>query len=177
MDQLAFSCSLTAVLLHRVRRAAGDDAQQALLHAAGSPRTLEYLMDLGNWVSYDEVIALWEAGAELTGDPQFARHIGEDFVGRLAGSGNSAVLRQLGSPEGLVRKIALAGHRFSTAADLAAAEVREGYVLERPERLGSTLELVDRLSGVAAHAVTALENGRLVDHITFQARHDQLTGA
>jgi diguanylate cyclase (GGDEF)-like protein len=30
---------------------------------------------------------------------------------------------------------------------------------------------------VAAHAVTALENGRLVDQITHQASHDQLTGA
>ena len=50
-------------------------------------------------------------------------------------------------------------------------------VAERPERLARTAELVDRLSGVAAHAVTALENGRLVDHITHQARHDHLTGA
>ena len=29
---------------------------------------------------------------------------------------------------------------------------------------------------MAAHAVAALENGRLVDHITHQANHDQLTG-
>jgi diguanylate cyclase (GGDEF)-like protein len=50
-------------------------------------------------------------------------------------------------------------------------------VVERGERLASRPELVDRLSGVAAHAVTALENGRLVDHITHQARHDSLTGA
>jgi diguanylate cyclase (GGDEF)-like protein len=45
-----------------------------------------------------------------------------------------------------------------------------------PERLAKSPELCDRLSGVAAHAVIALENGRLVDHITHQARHDQLTG-
>ena len=49
-------------------------------------------------------------------------------------------------------------------------------VRERPERLADTPELRDRLSGVAAHAVIALENGRLVDRITYQARHDQLTG-
>ena len=49
-------------------------------------------------------------------------------------------------------------------------------VRERPERLANTPEVRDRLSGVAAHAVIALENGRLVDHITYQARHDQLTG-
>ena len=45
-----------------------------------------------------------------------------------------------------------------------------------PERLEQTPELGNRLSGVAAHAVTALENGRLVDRITHQARHDHLTG-
>jgi diguanylate cyclase (GGDEF)-like protein len=44
------------------------------------------------------------------------------------------------------------------------------------ERLADTPELRDRLSGVAAHAVQALQNGRLIDHITHQATHDQLTG-
>jgi predicted signal transduction protein with EAL and GGDEF domain len=76
-----FSCSLTAVAIHRVRRLAGAGGPARLLEAAGSPRTLEYLVDISH-------------------------------------------------------------------------------------------ELADRLSGVAAHAVTALENGRLVDHITHQARHD-----
>jgi diguanylate cyclase (GGDEF)-like protein len=49
-------------------------------------------------------------------------------------------------------------------------------VRHSPGRLQPGPELGDRLSGVAAHAVTALENGRLVDHITHQARHDRLTG-
>jgi diguanylate cyclase (GGDEF)-like protein len=48
-------------------------------------------------------------------------------------------------------------------------------VCEGPERLQPSQELRDRLSGVAAHAVTALENGRLVDRITHQAQHDHLT--
>jgi diguanylate cyclase (GGDEF)-like protein len=48
--------------------------------------------------------------------------------------------------------------------------------MDRPERLVHSPELVDRLSGVAAQALIALENGRLVDRITHQARHDQLTG-
>jgi diguanylate cyclase (GGDEF)-like protein len=37
-------------------------------------------------------------------------------------------------------------------------------------------ELLDRLSGVAAQATTALQNGRLVDQITHKALHDELTG-
>ncbi|MHB1569285.1 MAG: diguanylate cyclase domain-containing protein, partial [Solirubrobacteraceae bacterium] len=49
-------------------------------------------------------------------------------------------------------------------------------VRERSERLRLTDDLLDRLSGVAAQATTALQNGRLVDVITHHALHDQLTG-
>jgi hypothetical protein len=47
---------------------------------------------------------LRQALLELTGDPSFARRVGEDFVSALAGSANSSVLRSLGSPEALLRK-------------------------------------------------------------------------
>jgi diguanylate cyclase (GGDEF)-like protein len=36
--------------------------------------------------------------------------------------------------------------------------------------------LRDRLSGVAAQAITALQNGRLLDEVSHQALHDPLTG-
>ena len=49
-------------------------------------------------------------------------------------------------------------------------------VTDNPGRLMPTADLLDRLSGVAAQATTALQNGQLVDQITYQALHDQLTG-
>ena len=49
-------------------------------------------------------------------------------------------------------------------------------VMDMPGRLNPTPDLLDRLSGVAAQATTALQNGRLVDQITHQALHDDLTG-
>jgi diguanylate cyclase (GGDEF)-like protein len=49
-------------------------------------------------------------------------------------------------------------------------------VFDRPERLKMTADLLDRLSGVAAQATTALQNGHLLDEMTHQALHDQLTG-
>jgi diguanylate cyclase (GGDEF)-like protein len=49
-------------------------------------------------------------------------------------------------------------------------------VFDRAERLKPTSDLIDRLSGVAAQATTALQNGRLLDEMTHQATHDQLTG-
>ena len=45
-----------------------------------------------------------------------------------------------------------------------------------PERLRPSPDLLDRLSGVAAQATTALQNGRLVERFRHQALHDQLTG-
>jgi diguanylate cyclase (GGDEF)-like protein len=50
------------------------------------------------------------------------------------------------------------------------------WVTSGPERLEPTPDLLDRISGVAAQATSALQNGRLVDEITHQALHDQLTG-
>jgi diguanylate cyclase (GGDEF)-like protein len=50
------------------------------------------------------------------------------------------------------------------------------WVSTGAERLRPSADLLDRLSGVAAQATSALQNGRLVDQITHQARHDQLTG-
>jgi len=54
---------------------------------------------------------------------------------------------------------------------ILTASVRTG-----PHRLKPSPDLLNRLSGVAAQATTALQNGRLVDRITHQALHDELTG-
>jgi len=130
-DGKDFSCSLTAVLIARVREAAGDEAVAQLLQETSSPRSLEYLEDIGNWVSYDEVIALWQAGARITGDPQFARHAGEDTVKQLGSSSTSTVLRSLGSPEALLRQLAVATNRFSGVAELEATDLRPGFAKVR----------------------------------------------
>src|SRR3954468_545994 len=113
-----FSCALTAVLIHRVRTVAGEEGVRRLLAEARSPRELAYLQDIANWVSYDELIALWRAGAVVTNDPEFARHAGEDTVRRLGTSGTSTMLRTLGSPEALIERIGVASHRFSVVATL-----------------------------------------------------------
>jgi diguanylate cyclase (GGDEF)-like protein len=47
---------------------------------------------------------------------------------------------------------------------------------DRPGRLSWSPELSARIAGVAAQATVALENGRLLDVVTHQARHDRLTG-
>jgi diguanylate cyclase (GGDEF)-like protein len=72
------------------------------------------------------------------------------------------------------------GAKATIIVPLATADSLLGLlvvsVTERPDRLKPGPELLDRLSGVAAQATTALQNGALVDQITHQALHDQLTG-
>jgi diguanylate cyclase (GGDEF)-like protein len=62
------------------------------------------------------------------------------------------------------------------ATDDALLGILTVSVREGAHRLKPNSDLLNRLSGVAAQATTALQNGRLVDRITHQAMHDQLTG-
>jgi diguanylate cyclase (GGDEF)-like protein len=49
-------------------------------------------------------------------------------------------------------------------------------VTERPERLRPEEDLMQRLTGVAALAAPAMQNGLLVDQLRYKASHDGLTG-
>ncbi|HEV3045948.1 MAG TPA: sensor domain-containing diguanylate cyclase, partial [Solirubrobacteraceae bacterium] len=49
-------------------------------------------------------------------------------------------------------------------------------VTERPERLRPDKDLMQRLTGVAALAAPAMQNGLLVDQLRYKASHDGLTG-
>ena len=54
---------MSAVLLARVAAFGGQEAVYEVLRLAGSPRSVAYLMDITNWIAYDEGVALWQAGA------------------------------------------------------------------------------------------------------------------
>jgi diguanylate cyclase (GGDEF)-like protein len=121
-----FSCSLSAVMIGRLHDHGGNAAVARLLAEAESPRTAEYLLDTGNWISYAEAVALWRAGTRITRHPQFARAVGEDAGRRLNASPVAALLRSLGSPEEVYRRIADSSSRFSTVARLRAVAVAPG---------------------------------------------------
>ena len=123
----AYSCSLSAVLLARVWRVAGDIGVRQLLERVHSPRSLEYLQDISNWISFDEAVALWDAGEAITRDSHFARHVGEDASKALAATSTATLLRALGSNEENLRHLDVSSQRWSTAARVWAVEVRPGY--------------------------------------------------
>jgi diguanylate cyclase (GGDEF)-like protein len=123
-----FSCSMSAVLLARVAAFGGQEAVQEVLRLAGSPRSVDYLTDITNWIAYDEAVALWRAGARVTHHPDFARAVGVDAAERLGSSQIAAMLRSLGSPENAYVAVAKGAAEFSTVTRLEVTEGGPGFV-------------------------------------------------
>src|SRR5215207_7772017 len=130
-EERHLACTLSSVLVRRVRRTCGEEGLAELLERAGSQRTVAYLDDLTNWLSFDEAMALFRAAAELTGDPQIARRAGEETIAQHAGTPVATLMRSLGSPEEIYRQITQAGSKFSTVSILEAVEVAPGRAVIR----------------------------------------------
>src|SRR4051794_20848582 len=124
-------CSMSSVLVRRVRAVSGDDGVAALLIRAASPRTAAYLEDTGNWIDYQEAIDLFEAAAELTGDPEIGLRVGEDMVRQHAGTSVATLLRSLGSPEAILEQVAVTVTKFSTVTAMEPLEVGPGHASVR----------------------------------------------
>jgi diguanylate cyclase (GGDEF)-like protein len=122
-----FSCSMSAVLLARVEAFGGARAVAEVLETAGSQRSVDYLSDIVNWISYDEAIALLRAGTRVTCHPQFARAVGEDAARRLKGSPIAALFRSLGSAENVYRQIATSATKYSIVTKLETVDVGPGF--------------------------------------------------
>jgi diguanylate cyclase (GGDEF)-like protein len=128
-----FAGTLSSVLVRRMRRTLGEEGLMQLLERSGSKRTVAYLDDLTNWISYDEAMALFAAAAELTGDPQIARRVGEETVAQHAGTPVATLMRSLGSPDAIYSAMAQAGSKFTTASVLEAVEVTPGRAVIREQ--------------------------------------------
>jgi diguanylate cyclase (GGDEF)-like protein len=122
-----FSCSMSAVLIARVRAYGGDAAVAELLRLSGSDRSVQYLTDIANWISFDEAVALWRAGAQVTHHPEFARAVGEDAVRYLNASPVATVLRQLGTLEAVYGQVATTASKYSTAIIMEAVDCGPGF--------------------------------------------------
>lgn len=126
---------MSAVLLARVHAYGGDQAVARLLAIAQCRRSREYLLDITNWISCDEAIALWQAGAHVTHHPEFAHAVGTDAAERLNASAVAALLRSLGSPEKVYRQIA------TTASTRRRGDVRAQARAQRRSHHAGRLEL------------------------------------
>ena len=124
-------CTMTSVLLRLVRATGGDSAVAALLQSAGAKHDAPYLENIDNWVSLDEACALLQAGALETGDPAFARRVGESTLHQHAGTQAATLLRSLGSVEAILQVVAQSAAKVSTVSKMEAVEVRPGHAVIR----------------------------------------------
>ena len=117
------------LIIEEVRRGFGDAGVALLLELAGETRPVEVFESIRTWHSFDTRTRLFGAGAELTGDPDFARNVGRSILA----SGSSALLRSLmvrfGSPSALLRAVPIAASKFDTACETRLARIEPGFAL------------------------------------------------
>ncbi len=119
-------CEMTKVLLGLVRSSGGDDAVAAVIAQADTEHGEAHLLNGDHWISHDEACSLLETATEVTGDPMFARHLGEATVPQNAGSPVATVLRSLGSVEAIMQAIAHSSTKFSTVTEMETTETAPG---------------------------------------------------
>jgi diguanylate cyclase (GGDEF)-like protein len=119
-------CSMTSVLLRLVRSIGGDAAVASLLERAQVRHEPSYLESVDNWISLDEATAMFEAGVQQTGDPLFARRVGENTLRQHAGTQVATVLRSLGSTEAVLQAVAQSAARLSSVTKMEAIEAAPG---------------------------------------------------
>ena len=124
-------CSMTSVLLRLVSDAGGEGAIAELLKRSAVKHEASYLENADNWVSLDDACALLEAGAQQTGDPSFARRVGEHTLRQHAGTQVATVLRSLGSTEAVLEAVAQTATRLSTVTKMETVEVLPGRAVVR----------------------------------------------
>jgi diguanylate cyclase (GGDEF)-like protein len=124
-------CSMTSVLVRLVRSSGGEQSVAELLRKAGSEHEAAYLEDPDNWISQDEVTALLQAGAQITGDPAFGRKVGEETVNQHAGKQVATLLRSLGSVEAVLQAVAHTAGKLTTTMIVEALDVGPGHATVR----------------------------------------------
>jgi diguanylate cyclase (GGDEF)-like protein len=117
---------MTSVLLRLIRSEGGEPAVAQLLERAEVKREPSYLENVDNWISLDEATAMFEAGVQQTGDPLFARRVGENTLRQHAGTQVATVLRTLGSTEAVLEAVTLSTARLSAVTKMDAIEVAPG---------------------------------------------------
>jgi diguanylate cyclase (GGDEF)-like protein len=117
---------MTSVLLRLVRSEGGETAVAELLARAQVRRKPTYLENVDNWISLDEATALLEAGVQQTGDPLFARRVGENTLRQHAGTQVATVLRSLGSTEAVFQAIAQTTPKLSAVTSMEVVEAVPG---------------------------------------------------
>src|SRR4029077_8366989 len=120
---------MTRGIIALIREEVGDDAVDELLREADSSHDAEFLSRTENWISLAEAISLLEAGARITGDPEFPRNAGAATVRFNLGSQVATLQRSQGSLHEALAGSAIASGRFSTVTEMEVFEAEPGRIV------------------------------------------------
>lgn len=109
-----------ALIVRYVRARGGDDALASVLRLAGEKRSSKELEDETRWSTYAQKVALFEAAAEVLGDPRIGRHVGESVIQHSVAPGLKMVIRSLGSPGRVLRSLPKISAKFTSISELNA---------------------------------------------------------
>jgi diguanylate cyclase (GGDEF)-like protein len=113
------------LIISYVRRHRGEEGVTRLLQLAGEERPLSVLENERVWSSFDAKVALLEAAAEVTGEPDVGDRIGRFVLESSIGASVRLVLGLVASPGALLKHVASINGKFSAASDMTA-EVTSG---------------------------------------------------
>ncbi|MGY2129662.1 diguanylate cyclase domain-containing protein [Blastococcus sp. SYSU DS0617] len=128
----------TAGLLTYVEARGGRDAVARLLERAGVTATAEELADQSRWFSYATRVRLFSAATEVLDDPDVMFHVGAAAMRSGLAHSLLLVLRALGTPRQVFRRLPRAAAKFTTVSTMeilatsatsatAALHLHEGY--------------------------------------------------
>jgi diguanylate cyclase (GGDEF)-like protein len=112
------SGATTGGLLRYIRATAGDEAVERTLALAGVPYSAEQLEDQSLWWSYRTRIRLFEAATEVVGDPRLMYRVGAAALQSGLAHALVLLLRAMGSPRQVFRKLPRAVAKFSTTSTM-----------------------------------------------------------
>ncbi|MEX2504746.1 MAG: diguanylate cyclase [Egicoccus sp.] len=116
----------TRLTLAYVRSQGGDDAVAEVVRRADVPHTIDELEDERTWSTYATKVALFEAAAEVLDDREVGLHVGSSLLGHQIGGALRLVIGALGSPGQVLRSIAKANAKFSSASSMRCEDVTAG---------------------------------------------------
>lgn len=111
------------LLLAYLDHAGGPAAVQDTLRRAGVRDREVLLRGESYWFSWETKIRLFEAAAEVLGDPLFARRMGEGALDHGISIGVQAALRALGSTSLVYRSVGRANARFTSSHRMELLEL------------------------------------------------------
>jgi diguanylate cyclase (GGDEF)-like protein len=116
------SSATTAGLLRYVGAHGGEDAVTETLARAGVQYSVEELCDAASWTSYETRIRLFAAATEVLGDPRTMFQVGATGLASGLNPSVVLVLRAMGSPRQVFRRLPSAVSKFSTTSTMEIVE-------------------------------------------------------